>query len=315
MVRKKKDKNYFTKETEDAIILYNNSDDYVFKNKIYITRIHKPFLKLTENIIHTFKFYHTEVSDLKDLQYEIISVLCEKLYLYHHSKNIDDKLYKIIVKEHNELYEEGSFASYTNNSPQVSQEEIDEFLKSLNVSEECYEKLSKITPPKAYSYFGTITKRYLINSNKVNYKKKLEFASLDDEDDSDEFISDDLYFYNSNKNNDSFIEEDPYVETFEIKTQTDSLSDFMDSFIEYCNNNLNKLFPKNSEARIADAVLEIFRKREHIDVFNKKALYLYIKEIIDVKTPKITKVSNKLYSLFRDKYVFYLENGYFNIYE
>ena len=39
---------------------------------------------------------------------------------------------------------------------------------------------------------------------------------------------------------------------------------------------------------IADAILELFRKRDNIDVFNKKALYIYIREMVDVKTPKIT---------------------------
>ncbi len=33
-------------------------------------------------------------------------------------------------------------------------------------------------------------------------------------------------------------------------------------------------------------------------IFNKKALYIYIREIIDVKTPKITKIADCCYSLF-----------------
>ena len=33
-------------------------------------------------------------------------------------------------------------------------------------------------------------------------------------------------------------------------------------------------------------------------------------EIVDVKTPKITKVADKLYTIFRSKYFFYLENGH-----
>ena len=63
---------------------------------------------------------------------------------------------------------------------------------------------------------------------------------------------------------------------------------------------------------MADSVLELFRKREHIDVFNKKALYIYIREQGDFKTQKITKVSNQLFGIFKEKYIFYLENGYMN---
>jgi hypothetical protein len=70
------------------------------------------------------------------------------------------------------------------------------------------------------------------------------------------------------------------------------------------------MFPKKNDAQVADAILEIFRNRENLEVFNKKALYIYIREIIDVKTPKITKISNQLYDIFKTNYVFYLENGY-----
>ena len=71
-----------------------------------------------------------------------------------------------------------------------------------------------------------------------------------------------------------------------------------------------ELFPKKNDAQVADAILEIFRNRENLEIFNKKALYIYIREIIDVKTPKITKISNELYDIFKTNYVFYLENGY-----
>ena len=75
--------------------------------------------------------------------------------------------------------------------------------------------------------------------------------------------------------------------------------------------NIYKYFPKEYDAQIADAILELFRKRESIDIFNKKALYIYICEMVDVKTPKITKIANILYDIFKKKYLFYLEQGYF----
>ena len=70
------------------------------------------------------------------------------------------------------------------------------------------------------------------------------------------------------------------------------------------------MFPKDEDAQIADAILELFRKRDSIDVFNKKALYIYIREQVDAKTPKITKIANQLYDVFRRNYVHYLEHGY-----
>ena len=81
-------------------------------------------------------------------------------------------------------------------------------------------------------------------------------------------------------------------------------------YVNYCTDNIFKLFPRKDDAQVADAILELFRKREDIDVFNKKALYIYIREQIDVKTPRITKIANHLKLIFKKNYLFYLENGY-----
>ena len=144
---------------------------------------------------------------------------------------------------------------------------------------------------KAFSYFGTIAKRYLILSNQKNYKKRVETSPV------------------------ASIEEDEKFsyQLDDTKSVVESnLSKFMDEYIEYCTENIFELFPKDSDARVADAILEVFRKRDSLDVFNKKALYIYIREMIDVKTPKITKIADQLYDIFKKKYVFYLEHGYTN---
>ena len=225
---KKKGVQYFTQDTEDAIVLYNNTPDPSVRSRIYRDRIHYPFFKLTENIIHTFKFYHTEVDNIEDLQHEVIEFLLRKIHRFDPSRGA-----------------------------------------------------------KAYSYFGTIAKRYLINENNKNYKKKVDKAPVDI------LETDENYSYD--------LDEVP---------SSVKLNNFIDEFVEYCTNNIYTLFPKKDDAKIADAVLEIFRKRDNIDIFNKKALYIYIREIIDVKTPKITKISDQLFVIFKKNYLFYLENGY-----
>jgi len=227
--RRPKSKNYFTQETEDAIVLYNGTSDTDVKSKIYQNDIHYPFFKLTENIIHTFKFYYTEVDEIEHLQHEVICFLLSKIHLFDPTRGA-----------------------------------------------------------KAYSYFGTIAKRYLILQNQKNYKKRVEKAPVD------ELFKDDTHTYNI---------DDP-------DSDKDPLSKYIDKFVEYCSENIYTLFPKQKDAEIADAILELFRKRENIDVFNKKALYIYIREMVDVKTPKITKIANRLYDVFKGNYIFYLENGY-----
>jgi len=127
--RKRKPKtknNYFTEETEEAILEYRSSTDQAERNRIYNERIHFGFYKLAENIIHTFKFYYTEVDKIEDLKYEVVSFLLQKLDLYNQSKG------------------------------------------------------------KAYSYFGTIAKRYLIIYNQKNYKKlvnKVDIPNSEEDDD------------------------------------------------------------------------------------------------------------------------------------
>jgi hypothetical protein len=142
---------------------------------------------------------------------------------------------------------------------------------------------------KAYSYFGTIAKRYLILSNQKNYKKRVDTAPIE------VLEEDENHSYNIDGDN-----------------HDERLSQFIDHYTDYCTQNIFELFPKEYDAQIADAILELFRKRENLDVFNKKALYIYIREQVEVKTPKITKIANQLYDIFKENYVFYLENGYTN---
>ena len=50
-----------------------------------------------------------------------------------------------------------------------------------------------------------------------------------------------------------------------------------------------------------------------LDIFNKKALIpLYIREIVEVKTPHITRIATRLGDIFKKHFLFYQENGYTN---
>ena len=227
--RRKKSKNYFTKETEDWIVVYNNTKDPEIRSDIYQKHIHYPFFKLTQNIIHTFKFYHTEVSNLEHLQHEIITFLLSKMHLFDPTRGA-----------------------------------------------------------KAYSYFGTIVKRWLILYNTKNYNKKIKKVPV-------EILTGENSTHTYKPGDES------------IKSDLDK---YVDIFVALVSENIFELFPKKNDAQIADAILELFRKRETLEVFNKKALYIYIREMVDVKTPKITKIADKLHDIFKQQYIFYLENGY-----
>lgn len=293
----KKSRVYFTQDTEDAIIEYLAETNPHKRNEIYNERIQYSFYKLAENIIHTFKFYYTDTSTIEELKHEVITFLLEKLHLFNHSAYINKKLIKYVILEFNEDYEKDSFNKFTNNSPTVTQEQIDNFIKKLNISNECFEKVSSLHPPKAYSYFGTITKRYLIIYNKENYKKLQEKISISE-----------LEFDESEE--DTQIISDIADESYENNNKIDDLSQFLDCYIKYVDKNLNKIFPKKQEAQIADAINELFKKSDSLEIFNKKAIYIYIREMTNVSTPQITKVIKKLDSIRIKLYNNYYDNGH-----
>ena len=227
----KKGKNYFTQDTELAILEYNNCEDFSQRSRIYDKKIHYAFFKLTENIIHTFKFYYTEVNNLEDLQHEVITFLLSKIHLYNQDKG------------------------------------------------------------KAYSYFGTIAKRYLIIYNNSNYKKLQERADVEEIDEDKNIM---------------------YETVREAEEQADP-NTFIDQYVRYIDKHLYQLFPKQQDAKTADAIIELFRKRETLEIFNKKALYIYIREITDTTTPQITKVTKKLDTLRTRLYNEYYQHGYIRI--
>ena len=53
--RKRTKKQYFTSDTDAAIKEYLSSSNQPERDHIFKTRIHYPFYKLAENLIHTFK--------------------------------------------------------------------------------------------------------------------------------------------------------------------------------------------------------------------------------------------------------------------
>ena len=291
-VRKRRPKqslNYFTKETEDAILEYLITENQATRNKIYNEKINYAFYKLAENIIHTFKFYYMDVEDIEDLKHEVITFVLEKLHLYHQGKKVDEKFYKIIVEENDCNYESGSFLEYTNNTNKVVEEQITSFVNSLELDEELKTTLRKIKPPKAYSYFGTIIKRYLINYNNKNYLKLQQHTAVG-EADNDYSIVNDL--------------------TLEFEKQDHSTVEFIELFNKYMDEHIYELFPKERELKIADALLMVFKNIDNLELFNKKAVFLYIKEMADVTAARhITKVINKFNDIYIKLYQEYESKG------
>lgn len=214
--KRKKSREYFTKETEDAIIAYLKSEDPVERNRLFNEKIDYSFHKLAEFIIHTFKFYYTEMTNVEDLKHEVVAFLLDKLHHYNPEKG------------------------------------------------------------KAFSYFGTIAKRYLIVYNENNYKQMKIRGDIDEVDDDKKVYTEIVREY-----------------------ENINLSTFLDSYVKYIDENIESMFSIEAEKAIAQAVLQIFRRRENLEVFNKQHFYLYVREITGQNTANVTKVIKVLKSEYK----------------
>jgi hypothetical protein len=56
-------------------------------------------------------------------------------------------------------------------------------------------------------------------------------------------------------------------------------------------------------------VVYLFKQRENLEIFNKKALYIYIREITDCETPAITKVIKQMKSQYLELFNQYEDIG------
>ena len=229
--RKRTKKRYFTEDTDLAIKQYLASSNQKERDKIYKEIIHYPLYKLAENLIHTFKFYYTEVDNLEDLKHEVICFLLEKLDYFKPEKGT-----------------------------------------------------------KAFSYFSIVGKNYLILYNNNNYKKKKQTTDVMAAD-----------------------EDDGVIRQLGRDGRKKDLKDFIDYFTEYIDKHMFVLFKKNKDRKVCDAINTLFKRRENLEIFNKKALYIYIREMTDVDTPVITKVTKLLKKLYKKLYDEYITTGYVKI--
>ena len=207
--KKSKTRMYFTEETEAAIVAYNSTDSHREKNAIYNEHLRKPFEKLVENIIHTFKFYYFDIP-IESVKHEVISFMITRLDKYKQGKG------------------------------------------------------------KAFSYFSVVVKNWLICHNNNNYKKMKTHNDV-------------LDLKHKDVKNTSY--DDNTVRSQEEK-------EFFNSVIEYWEENIDKVFKKERDIRIAYSIIELMSRVDSIEIFNKKALYILLREISGHSTQHITRVLN-----------------------
>jgi len=141
--------------------------------------------------------------------------------------------------------------------------------------------LAKFDPNKghkAFSYFSVVTKNWFIHKVKKN-KKRLErevsFESVD---------------YDLERD---LMDKGQSYQDIKIKKEMlEQLRDEMSSW--------KVDFEKEAEKKVYDAVMVLFESADEIEIFNKKAIYLYLRELTGMSTKQIVVQLNKMRSRYRE---------------
>ena len=122
---------------------------------------------------------------------------------------------------------------------------------------------------KAFSYFSIVAKNYLILHNNNNYKRMKQH---------------DDYSVTDYKRN-------PMTE-MKSRDQKEMNMEYITILADYWKNNLTTVFKRKKDLDVANAVIELIDMKDRIDNFNKKALYILIREMTGSNTQHITRVIN-----------------------
>ena len=134
------------------------------------------------------------------------------------------------------------------------------------------DKYDKDKGSKAFSYFSVITKNWFIHKVKKQSKKNRTEIELID-------LPKDLELkYISTSN--------PYPREREHEEFFNFLKNEIDSWEH------DKM--KDNERKVLEAIRILFESAEDIEIFNKKAIYLYLREITGLNTKQVVNNLNKM---------------------
>jgi hypothetical protein len=190
----------------------------------------------------------------------------EAIIAYNKSENLREKntLYVDKIKYPFEKIAENvlntyKFSYFDDGHGDVKREVVSQMIYKIHMFQE--------GKGKAFSYFTRMALNHLILLNNSNYKryKQNELMSVMPE------------------------SWNPSEDTLAIETDSNHV-EFRTLMLSYWDVKLNVVFDKKRDIQIADAILELFRRVDYIENFNKKSLYLLIREMTGHKTHYITKV-------------------------
>jgi hypothetical protein len=132
---------------------------------------------------------------------------------------------------------------------------------------------------KAFSYFSVITKNWFIHKVKRQQKRNKREVDFD---------------------NISKAHEEEYLSTNESYVTTREENEFWSFFYSEIKS-WDESQMKDNDLKVYQAIIILFESKEDIEIFNKKAIYLYLREITGLNTKQIVNSLKK----FRKKYEYF----------
>jgi len=207
------------------------------------------------------KRYFTEVHEQAIIDYASSQELRERT-----------KLYKVYIRPvFHEMVDKIVYTYKFNTLPNVDslKEECKVWLVTI------LEKFDPEKGHKAFSYFSVITKNWFIQKTKKNKSKLIR----------------EVEFENIHTVQEKLIVENQYHNLREKEEFFMLLADEVQKW--------KKLNLRENELRVLEAVQILFDERENIEIFNKKAIYLYLREITGMNTKQIVNNLNKIRQRYR----------------
>ena len=132
---------------------------------------------------------------------------------------------------------------------------------------------------KAFSYFSVITKNWFIHKVKRQQKRNKREVDFD---------------------NISKAHEEEYLSTNESYISTREEDEFWKFFYTEIKS-WDESQMKDNDLKVYQAIIILFESKDRIEIFNKKAIYLYLREITGLNTKQIVNSLKK----FRKKYEYF----------
>jgi len=219
---KAKNKGYFRKEHQEAIVQFCNSTCPREKEDLYTNIIREALEKLSENLIYVYGFHK---------QHDNVDVLKQDCVI------------------------------------------------------NLYETLHKFDPAKghrAFSYFNVVAKHWLIIHSRKKNKRQYRMVSIDDPDNE---INIDAPFHRNGQ----------YVQPPSSKMeQEEKTEEIRQLFME-----IRKRVRNEREVKCVDAIIEIFNRVDELDFLNKRAIFVYVREMSGLNSKQLSVCMSSIRNIYR----------------